>query len=186
MEGSAEAKTRPPAPPSFAEALQQSISICKQLGSAADRNDEVVHTEDAPTYETGTFVKTIFDSGGDASENIPAFSRGEKFCVIYQHEGGWLEVPEGFLLVSWVTHTDPPPNSEAVRLRSREARKAKEALRVSTISNAPDFMRHKYAANPSEYILERGEQKLGLQIAGGSLEYPGIFVKKVRHAFSFR
>lgn len=162
------------APPSVEAALQQSVSIYQQLGKTADRHDEVSHDGENATnmYEPGSFVRTVFESGGDPDDNIPAFSRGNVFCVICQHDGGWLEVAEGFLLVSWVVRCDPPENADAIRRRSIEARDARRAQDAAIGSVYGDDV-------PQEYVIERGQERLGLQIAGGSEEHPGIFVKKV-------
>lgn len=168
-------------PPSAAEALQLSLAICKNLGAIADKFDEVAHPEDSTvcTFAPGSFVKAVFDSGGDPEDHIPAFSRGDKFCVIAQHEGGWLEVVDGYLLASWVTKCDTPPDSQAIVEQAMNQSVLQQGQSAQPESNVES------QEGPVELAIERGRNKLGLQIAGGSADHPGIFVKKVRLRFKF-
>lgn len=159
--GSRRSTNNTQAPPSVAEALQFSLALSQQLGSLADKHDEVSHPDDAVEFPPNTTVKAVFDSGGDEADNIPAFRRGDKFVVITQHDGGWLEVAEGFLLTSWVTVVSRDPAPAPTPARASEAR-------TSTYDDSPQI-----------YVIARGTNKLGLQIAGGSADHPEIFVKKV-------
>ena len=204
------------APPSLQEALQQSIAICRKLGTTADRHDEVAHPQESlvDSFSPGSFVRAIFESGGDAQEGIPPFQRGDVFCVMFQHDGGWLQVPEGFLLVSWVVHCETLPSDaderRAQALTLRESLLAQhendnESAELDDAGNetglagdmanmqenlkgvamaelciaGKDAVESK--AGSVVYEIHRGSERLGLQIAGGTSEHPGIFVKKVRN-----
>jgi hypothetical protein len=174
-------------PPPASAALLQSIGICQRLATEADRNEEISHPEEelADQYPVGSFVKAIFDSGGDADSGIPAFSRGDKFCVIAQHDGGWLSVPEGYLMVSWVVPCEAPPESQAVRdrclsMRKRFSQAVEANAAVSAAAGATALAGIAEETNgPVEYVLQRGTDKLGLQITGGTEDCAGIFVFKV-------
>ena len=173
----------PQAPPSIADAMRQSVRLCEHLGSIADRRDEITHpsTFDACEFETGTFVKAIFESGGDVADHIPAFSRGDRFCVISQHDGGWLHVCEGYLLSSWVVRCNPPENGEQL-VREAQAARQSQLLAIAEAETAAAGETLAPEGESVEYVLEKGSSKLGLQIAGGTEDYPEIFIKKALYA----